>query len=191
MSRFKTPPGAPTSRLLSATWRLPRYGEVTVQVPLLQDLKQLDARWGAARSPADPASAWSWYEIGRASPDRFALVASTGEVLAVWAAFSARLLMLRDGFAYRLDRLEVAPGHRRRGIGAFAVCTVADRAIERGSELVVYGAVNDVATLAFHRALGAEERTAAGWSAPPDLVPFVLAGDALTGLARHAHDLRI
>jgi hypothetical protein len=189
--RFRGPPGPPTSALTAETWRLRDVGEVVLAVPTLQEFQALDEAWVEQRAATDVSNHWRWREIALQSPERFALRDTAGVTLALWASPYARPVSLLDGFAYRLDWLEVAPGRRRGGLGAFVMCLVAARAIEKRASLVVYGAVNDPRALAFHRALGAEEREARGWSAPPNLIPFVLAAEQVKTLAEREHGLRI
>ncbi len=189
--RFRGPPGPPTSTLTAETWRLPGVGDVVLAVPTPQELQALDAAWAQQRAPTDVSNHWRWYDIARQSPDRFALRDTAGTTLALWASSVGLPRMLLDGFAYRLDWLEVAPEQRRGRLGAFVMCLVAARAIEKGASLVVYGAVNDPRALAFHRALGAEQRPAPGWSAPANLIPFVLTAEQVKTLAEREHGLRI
>jgi hypothetical protein len=134
-------------------------------------LATADREWPAARRPTDLHD-WRWRRIAASSFETFAVVRGGSEVIALWTTSTKRLLDLRDGPAYRLDFLEVAPHHRGPpgAAGAFTFGVIAARALECGASSMVLGAIP--AARRYYDELGGSQSLASGWKVGPGLLPY-------------------
>lgn len=154
------------------------------------ELHLLDAEWASLRTSDDAALHWEWREIASRHEDRFALRrAADDRIEALWAGLYSRRLELADGYAYRLDRLEVRPDARGEGRGRLTMALICARAKELEAVRVILGAVPGERSEAFFASLGGVPGALAGWKVDSRLVPYSVAGDAFDRLIEFADEL--
>lgn len=173
----------PASSLLGA-----KIESVSLSVELARPytaaLRSIDSTWPALRRSGAPSATWSWGHIAEESRECLGL-RETSDFVVLWAGRG--VLQLDEGPALRLDYLEVRGDKVRSGLGRLCMATICLRARELGADRLVYGVADHPDALAFHRGIGASERTRPGWQTTSDAIAFVLepgACAALVGVLR-------
>ena len=178
------------TEVLSRVWRV---ADTTVTIVPMgwARLAAIDAAWRQQRDPADISLYWSWAMIFQRHRLVAAVVASSGETVAL---FSSRpgLVELASGKFLRIDRLEVAPTRQRTRIGSAVIALVAFLAEALGANGLLLATDPTRADLhQFYAALGGTCGEVAGWQSEPGLVPWQWSGEAFALLVEAASAYRV
>jgi hypothetical protein len=127
---------------------------------------------------------WDWQAIARRPSDAFSVEAS--RPIAAFAGRDPKPRCVRGQRAYRVDFVEVAPTHRRRGLwGAFALSIAAQRGTEIGANALVLPVFPEL--VAWYENLGAVRLSKRDWKVSQGLVGVGFFGDAFVRLGEYAN----
>jgi hypothetical protein len=140
----------------------------------------IDAEWRPKRPTTDVTTGWVWSDIVADLPETLVLVDANKSPAAIWCSAKRLPIALPGGKYYRLDNVEVRPTLRGTLVGGLTFGVIATRALELKATGMV---LNTWEThVDYYTALGGRQELATGWTAAPDLVPFVFDETALVQL---------
>jgi len=138
---------------------------------------EADLAWTQGRQHEQRTVAWRWSELLKYRHDRFGIVDTSDRLLSLWCSEPRAPLVLPDKRAYRLDYLEVDPGHLGSSLGTFTMLTVYARALEVGADALILGSLPDSA--GFYEKLDGIKGPVPGWKTEIGLIPFTFAKASL------------